>query len=76
MIYTIRTLGVTMTIYNNMHKFTVEEMQSDFDNIFEQIEIGQKSFIIVDDQNREFFITPYNEEMNALLGVHKDIDHG
>lgn len=44
-----------------MEKITVEEFQSDFDNLIEKVENGE-SFILTSEYG-ESVITPYDEEL-------------
>lgn len=59
-----------------MKKFTVEEFQSDFDNIMERVENGE-SFIITNDDGKECLIIPYKlykevEDSVSYLTNHDD----
>ncbi len=66
-----------------LQSFTVEEFQSDFDNLMERVENGE-SFIIRDGDNSAV-IVPYNETIkyaiepvvdSELIRIHKDHEEG
>ena len=59
-----------------MEKFTVEEFQSDFDNLLERVENGE-SFIITSEHGDAMMI-PYKEyeEVDDLIRIHKDHEEG
>jgi len=70
---------------SDLQKFTVQEFQSDFDNLIERVENGE-SFIITDGE-RNAVIVPYNEtikfavESNAcvdedVIRIHTDHEEG
>jgi len=55
---------------SDLQKFTVEEFQTDFDNLIERVEKGE-SFIITDGE-RSAVIVPYNETIK--FAVESDVD--
>ncbi len=66
-----------------LQSFTVEEFQSDFDNLIQRVENGE-SFIIRDG-NKNAVIVPYNETIkyaiestvdNELIRLHTDHEEG
>ena len=66
-----------------LESFTVEEFQSDFDNLIERVENGE-SFIIRDGKNSAV-IVPYNETIKysidpvvdeELIHIHTDHEEG
>ena len=66
-----------------LESFTVEEFQSDFDNLIERVENGE-SFIIRDGENSAV-IVPYNETIKysidtvvdeELIHIHTDHEEG
>jgi antitoxin (DNA-binding transcriptional repressor) of toxin-antitoxin stability system len=66
-----------------LESFTVEEFQSDFDNLMQRVENGE-SFIIRDGENSAV-IVPYNETINysidpvvdeELIHIHTDHEEG
>jgi len=66
-----------------LESFTVEEFQSDFDNLMERVENGE-SFIIRDGENSAV-IVPYNETIKysidpvvdeELIHIHTDHEEG
>ena len=58
-----------------LESFTVEEFQSDFDNLMERVENGE-SFIIRDGENSAV-IVPYNETIKYSIdpGVDEELIH-
>jgi tricorn protease-like protein len=67
----------------DLESFTVEEFQSDFDNLMSRVENG-KSFIIRDGDNSAV-IVPYNETIKyaiestvdeELIHIHTDHEEG
>ena len=67
----------------DLESFTVEEFQSDFDNLMQRVENGE-SFIIRDGENSAV-IVPYNETIkysvesvvdSELIRIHKDHEEG
>ena len=50
---------------NELESFTVEEFQSDFDNLMQRVENGE-SFIIRDGDNSAV-IVPYNETIKYAI---------
>ena len=75
-----------MKMYSELEElqsFTVEEFQSDFDNLMQRVENGE-SFIIRDGDNSAV-IVPYNETIryaiepvvdSELIRIHKDHEEG
>lgn len=61
---------------NNLQRFTVKEFQDDFDALFERVEKNRETLVIVDDEGREFLMTPYEKELEDLLHNNKNLDHG
>ena len=68
---------------NELESFTVEEFQSDFDNLMQRVENGE-SFIIRDGDNSAV-IVPYNETIKyaiesvvdeELIHIHNDHQEG
>ena len=68
---------------NELESFTVEEFQSDFDNLMQRVENGE-SFIIQDGDNSAV-IVPYNETIKyaveslvdeELIHIHTDHEEG
>ena len=68
---------------NELESFTVEEFQSDFDNLMQRVENGE-SFIIRDGDNSAV-IVPYNETIKyaiesvvdeELIRIHNDHEKG
>jgi antitoxin (DNA-binding transcriptional repressor) of toxin-antitoxin stability system len=66
-----------------LQSFTVEEFQSDFDNLMQRVENGE-SFIIRDGENSAV-IVPYNETIKyaveslvdeELIHIHTDHEEG
>tara|TARA_R110000868_G_scaffold29897_6_gene111241 strand:+ start:7430 stop:7612 length:183 start_codon:yes stop_codon:yes gene_type:complete len=59
-----------------MQKFTVEEFQSDFDNLLDRIEDGE-SFIITSKHGNAVLV-PYAEykEIDDLIRIHTDHEEG
>ena len=66
-----------------LESFTIEEFQSDFDNLIERVENGE-SFIIRDGDNSAV-IVPYNETIKyavepvvdeELIHIHTDHEEG
>ena len=59
-----------------MQKFTVEEFQSDFDNLLDRIE-GGESFIITSEHGNAMLV-PYAEykQIDDLIRIHTDHDEG
>ena len=66
-----------------LESFTVEEFQSDFDNLMQRVENGE-SFIIRDGENSAV-IVPYNETIKysidpivdeELIHIHTDHEEG
>jgi antitoxin (DNA-binding transcriptional repressor) of toxin-antitoxin stability system len=66
-----------------LQSFTVEEFQSDFDNLMQRVENGE-SFIIRDGENSAV-IVPYNETIkyaiesnvdDELIHIHTDHEEG
>ena len=67
----------------DLQSFTVEEFQSDFDNLMTRVENGE-SFIIQDGENSAV-IVPYNETIkyavesvvdDELIHIHTDHEEG
>jgi prevent-host-death family protein len=58
---------------SDLQKFTVEEFQSDFDNLMNRVEQGE-SFIITSEQGNAV-IVPYREVVDILndSGVDEDV---
>ena len=56
----------------DLQKFTVEEFQSDFDNLIQRVENGE-SFIITDG-GRNVVIVPYNETIKFAVESNVDDD--
>ena len=56
-----------------MEKFTVEEFQSDFDNLMERVEQGE-SFIITSEYG-DAVIVPYTEEIEDIIRIHTDLNN-
>jgi antitoxin (DNA-binding transcriptional repressor) of toxin-antitoxin stability system len=55
-----------------LQSFTVEEFQTDFDNLIERVERGE-SFIIRDGKKRAV-IVPYNKTIKFALDQKADVD--
>jgi antitoxin (DNA-binding transcriptional repressor) of toxin-antitoxin stability system len=56
-----------------MEKFTVEEFQSDFDNLMERVEQGE-SFIITSEYG-DAVMVPYTEEIEDIIRIHTDLNN-
>ena len=56
-----------------MEKFTVEQFQSDFDNLMERIENGE-SFLITSEYG-DAVIVPYTEETEDLIRIHTELNN-
>ena len=68
---------------NQLQKFTVEEFQSDFDNLMNRVENGE-SFVITSEHGNAV-IVPYKEVINIfedadvdeeLIRIHTDHEEG
>ena len=59
-----------------MEKFTVEEFQSDFDNLLDRVENGE-SFIITS-KHGDAMMIPYSQykESDDLIRIHTDHEEG
>lgn len=57
-------------------RFTVQEFQDDFDNLFARVETNKETLVIIDDNGKEFLITPYEEELETLFHKDKNTEHG
>jgi|LakMenEpi03Aug12_release.lakeMendotaPanAssembly.Ray.scaffolds.fasta_scaffold39356_7 hypothetical protein len=50
-----------------MEKFTVEQFQKDFDNLFSRVENGET--LIIEDDDKKFLLSPYeviNDDLKVL----------
>ena len=56
-----------------MEKFTVEEFQSDFDNLMERVEQGE-SFIITSEYG-DAVMVPYNETIEEVVRIHTEMNN-
>ena len=56
-----------------MEKFTVEQFQSDFDNLMERIENGE-SFLITSEYG-DAVIIPYTQETEDLIRIHTELNN-
>jgi antitoxin (DNA-binding transcriptional repressor) of toxin-antitoxin stability system len=56
-----------------MEKFTVEEFQSDFDNLMDRVEQGE-SFIITSEYG-DAVMVPYTEEIEDIIRIHTDLNN-
>jgi antitoxin (DNA-binding transcriptional repressor) of toxin-antitoxin stability system len=56
-----------------MEKFTVEEFESDFDNLMERVEQGE-SFIITSEYG-DAVMVPYTEEIEDIIRIHTDLNN-
>jgi PHD/YefM family antitoxin component YafN of YafNO toxin-antitoxin module len=65
-----------MTDISLLPRFTVEEFQADFDALFERVEKNRETLVIVDDNEKEFLITPCEPELEAIIHSDKNTDHG
>jgi hypothetical protein len=59
--------------YLIMEKFTVEEFQSDFDNLMDRVEQGE-SFIITSEYG-DAVMVPYTEEIEDIIRIHTDLNN-
>ena len=64
---------------NELQKFTIEEFQNDFDNLFSRVENGE-SFIITSEYG-DALIVPYKEivdigENDEFIEIHKNHEEG
>jgi prevent-host-death family protein len=56
-----------------MKKFTVEQFQSDFDNLMERVEKGE-SFTITSEYG-DAVIIPYTQETEDLIRIHTELNN-
>ena len=56
-----------------MEKFTVEEFQSDFDNLMDRVEQGE-SFIITSEYG-DAVMVPYTEKIEDIIRIHTDLNN-
>jgi prevent-host-death family protein len=56
-----------------MEKFTVEEFQSNFDNLMERVENGE-SFTITSEYG-DAVIIPYTQEAEELIRIHTELNN-
>ena len=72
---THKTHYIKMQEISELQSFTVEEFQSDFDNLMERIENGE-SFIITSEHGNAVMV-PYKEVVQVFeeCGVSEDIIH-
>jgi antitoxin (DNA-binding transcriptional repressor) of toxin-antitoxin stability system len=56
-----------------MEKFTVEEFQSDFDNLMERVENGE-SFLITSEYG-DAVIVPYTDEIEEVVRIHTELNN-
>jgi prevent-host-death family protein len=56
-----------------MEKFTVEEFQSDFDNLMERVEQGE-SFIITSEYG-DAVMVPYDETIKEVVRIHTELNN-
>ena len=56
-----------------VEKFTVEEFQSDFDNLMERVENGE-SFTITSEYG-DAVIVPYTEEVEEIIRIHTEFNN-
>ncbi len=61
---------------SKLPRYTVKEFQDDFDSLFERVENNKETFIIVDENGREFVICPFDQELESLLLNDKNTNHG
>ena len=68
---------------NELKEFTVEEFQSNFDNLIERVENGET--YIITDGNKRAVIVPYNEVVKVfedskvddeVIRIHTDHEEG
>ncbi len=57
---------------NNLQSFTIEDFQTDFDNLMDRVENGE-SFIIRDGR-KSAVIVPYNETIKFALDQKPTVD--
>lgn len=65
-----------LDIINTMEKYTVEEFQSNFDELIDKVENG-KSIIITSEYGNAIMV-PYKkyEEMDEYVQLHRDHEEG
>jgi hypothetical protein len=56
-----------------MEKFTVEEFQSNFDNLMDRVENGE-SFLITSEYG-DAVIVPHNEEVEEVIRIHTELNN-
>jgi antitoxin (DNA-binding transcriptional repressor) of toxin-antitoxin stability system len=56
-----------------MKKFTIEEFQSDFDNLMERVEQGE-SFMITSEYG-DAVMVPYSQEVEDIIRIHTDLNN-
>jgi len=56
-----------------MKKFTVDEFQSDFDNLMEEITQGE-SFMITSEYG-DVVIVPYDETIKEIIRIHTELNN-
>jgi antitoxin (DNA-binding transcriptional repressor) of toxin-antitoxin stability system len=59
-----------------MKKFTVEEFQSDFDNLLSRVENGES--LIITSEHGDAMMIPYSQykEVDDLIRIHTDHEEG
>ena len=57
----------------DLQSFTVEEFQSDFDNLMDRVEQGE-SFIITSEYG-DAVMVPYTEEIEDIIRIHTDLNN-
>jgi antitoxin (DNA-binding transcriptional repressor) of toxin-antitoxin stability system len=56
-----------------MKKFTVEEFQSDFDNLMERVEQGES--LMITSEYGDAVMVPYSQEVEDIIRIHTDLNN-
>lgn len=56
-----------------MEKLTVEEFQSDFDNLMDRVENGE-SFLITSEHG-DAVMVPYSEDVKEIIRIHTELNN-
>ena len=56
-----------------MKKFTVDEFQSDFDDLLERVENGES--IIITSEYGEAVMIPYDKNVEDLVKIHTELNN-
>ena len=58
---------------DQLQKFTVEEFQENFDELFSRVEAGE-SFVITSEEG-DSVILPYSKEVEELIKIHTELNN-